>query len=122
MPRNEASLESDDLVSTSICRKRCFYFPEEYEGSIGAATVGTMSKTVEASGLQHVGDSPEGSVGLGDADSVVERQTKSLVSVVTALILEQVRLDILEDGEEHAAGLVSGDTAARAGDALGDRG
>ena len=52
----------------------------------------------------------------------MERQAKSLVSVVTALILEQVRLDILEDGEEHAAGLVSGDTAARAGDALGDRG
>ena len=38
MPRNEASLESDDLVSTSICRERRFYFPEEYEGSIGAVT------------------------------------------------------------------------------------
>ena len=39
------------------------------------------------------------------------------MSVVAALILEQVLLDIPDDGEEGAAGCVGRDTAARAVDA-----
>ena len=50
----------------------------------------------------------------------MERQAESLVSVVTALVLEQVVLDVLEDGEEHTASLVSSDTAAGASDTLRD--
>ena len=42
--------------------------------------------------------------------------------VIAALVLEQVVLDVLEDGEENTAGLVSCDTAAGASDTLRDRG
>ena len=52
----------------------------------------------------------------------MECQAESLVRVVTALVLEQVGLDVLEDGEENTAGLVSCDTAAGASDTLRDRG
>lgn len=44
------------------------------------------------------------------------------MGVVTALVVEQVRLDVLKDGEKYTARLVGGNTAARAGYALGDRG
>ena len=40
--------------------------------------------------------------------------------VVAALVLEEVRLDVLEDGEEDTACLVSSDTAAGASDTLRD--
>ena len=44
------------------------------------------------------------------------------MSVVTALVLEQVGLDILKDREEGAAGCVGSNTAAGAGYALRDCG
>ena len=50
----------------------------------------------------------------------MECQAESLVSVVTALVLEQVGLDILKDREEGAAGCVGSNTAAGAGYALRD--
>ena len=60
---------------------------------------------------------PERRISLRDADSVVERQAQSLVSVVAAFILEQILLDIPDDREEGAARRVGRDTAAGAVDA-----
>ena len=65
---------------------------------------------------------PDRGVVQGEADGIVEGQAESLVGVVTALVVEQVRLDVLKDGEKYTARLIGGDTAARAGYALGDRG
>ena len=42
------------------------------------------------------------------------------MGVVAALILEEVGLNVLEDGEENAARLIGCNTAARAGYALRD--
>ena len=39
------------------------------------------------------------------------------MSVVTALVLEEVLLDVTEDGEQHAASLVGRHTAAGTSDA-----
>ena len=47
----------------------------------------------------------------------MERQSKSLMRIVATLVLEKVRLDVLQDWEENAASLVSRDTSARAVDA-----
>ena len=58
----------------------------------------------------------------GETDGVVEGQAESLMRVIAALVLEQVVLDVLEDGEENTAGLVSSDTAAGASDTLRNRG
>ena len=44
------------------------------------------------------------------------------MGVVAALILEEVGLNVLEDGEENAARLIGCNTAARAGYALRDCG
>ena len=63
---------------------------------------------------------PERRVSLGDADSVVECQPESFVRVVTTLVLEEIGLDILENGEEHTARLIRRHAAARAGNAFGD--
>ena len=53
----------------------------------------------------------------------MESQTKRLVDLLAALAaVEQVRLNVLEDGEEHAAGLVGRHAAIGASDALGDGG
>lgn len=64
---------------------------------------------------------PDGRVVLREPDGVVEGETEGLVDLLTALpAVEEVRLDVLKDGEEHAARRMSGDVAVGAGDALGD--
>ena len=50
----------------------------------------------------------------------MECQSKSLVRVVATLVLEEIGLDILENGEEDTARLVSRYAAAWAGNAFGD--
>ena len=50
----------------------------------------------------------------------MECQSKSLVRVVAALVLEEIGLDILENGEENTARLISRYAAAWAGNAFGD--
>ena len=57
-----------------------------------------------------------------DTNGVVEGETERFVSLLTALAaVEEVRLDVLEDGEEHAASLVGRHAAIGASDALGER-
>ena len=50
----------------------------------------------------------------------MECQSKSLVRVVATLVLEEIGLDILENGEEDTARLVGRDVTVGAGNALGD--
>ena len=57
-----------------------------------------------------VGENDHGSIGTvsnevrqGEADRVVERQAEGLVDVLTALAIEQVRLQVVQEREEHAA-------------------
>ena len=53
----------------------------------------------------------------------MECETERLVYLLAALAaVEQVRLDVLEDGEEYTAGLVGRHAAIGASDALGDGG
>lgn len=64
---------------------------------------------------------PNGRVVLREPDGVVEGQTERLVDLLTALsAVEEVRLDVLKNREEHAARRMGGDVAVGAGDALGD--
>lgn len=60
---------------------------------------------------------PEGGVGLGNTNCIVERDTKRLVDVVAALVLEHVVLKVLKDREEDTARFVGRDTAVGTVDA-----
>ena len=41
--------------------------------------------------------------GKGETNSIVEGQTEGLVDVLTALTVEKIRLQVIKEGEEHAA-------------------
>lgn len=54
-------------------------------------------------------------------DGIVEGEAEGLVRLFATLAaIEQVRLDVLEDGEEYAARLVGRDVTVGAGNALGN--
>ena len=59
----------------------------------------------------------------GEADSIVEGQTKGLVHILTtSSAVEEVRLEVVEAREEDAARLVGRDIAVGARNALRDGG
>ena len=59
--------------------------------------------------------------GWGEGDGIVEGQTKCVVCFVTALVVEQIVLKIVTDGEERAAGRICGGVhAVGASDTFGD--
>ena len=98
---------------------------EDSDGAISTST--TENQSVSGWTKQCIGkrlDTPEGTCGLdggGDTDGVVESETERLVHLFSALAsVEQVCLDVIKDGEEHAARLMGSDVAISAGDALRD--
>lgn len=120
MSANEGSLRVDDVVDASICVEERLGVRKDDHGSVGAGAAWMLATCMYMTRRRCV---PNGSVAPGDTDGVVESQTKRLVRLLATLAaIEQVRLDVLEDGEEHTARFVSRDVAVGAGNALGDGG
>lgn len=86
MASDERLLEGHDLVRASIRGERRLDVAEYNE-----RTVGTTAMMEELSIMPSLHDRiglPKGSVGLGDANGVVEREPESFVCVVATLILK----------------------------------
>lgn len=71
------------VVDTRILRERKLNIPEDDHGTICTVAL----------------ECPR----LGEADSVVEGQTKRLMGIFTALILEEICLQIISEREEYTA-------------------
>ncbi len=96
---DERRLFADDLVHTIVRVEVRLNVSEDGNRAVCAST----SKLASPSN------------GGRDADSVVEGEAEGLVDLLTAFAtVEEVGLDVLEDGEEGAAGRVCGDLAAGA--------
>ena len=115
---DEALFEGDDLVGASVCRELSLNASKNNEGTVGAATLNSVSK--RESCREDEMQLPEGRVGLGNTNRIVERQPERLMSVVTALVVEEVGLDVLKNREEYTASLVGGNAATGTGDAFGN--
>lgn len=105
MAGDEGCLLADDLVHTVVGVEVRLDVGENGNGAVRASTTEDT----------RLGD------GGGDADGVVEGEAEGLVDLLTALAaVEQVRLDVVDDGEERAAGRVRGDLAGGARHTAGE--
>ena len=104
---NEWLLNTDDIVDTAVGVEGGLDGVEGYEGTISSATTE----------LALLGE------GRGETDGVVEGETKGLVDLFTTFTtVEEVLLDVIEDGEQDTAGCVSSGPAVSTGGLLDESG
>lgn len=112
----------DNLVEADVGVEGGLGLGKEHDRAVGtSAAVYAVRPDSAKSSVKHV---PElsGRLESGrERDGVVEREAESLVGLVSALVEEQVVLELVADGEEVAARRVgSGVDAVRAGDTPGE--
>ena len=103
-PLLEGPERLDDLIKTDVRVESGLNVREDHDGTISSAT--TMSEVVRLKDTSEAQNVPELALGLhswGDGNGVVESETESLVSLITALVVEHVVLQIVANGEQSAA-------------------
>lgn len=105
MAGDEGRLLADDLVHTVVGVEIGLDICEDGNGAVRASAAE---------------DTRLGNGGR-DADGIVEGEAEGLVDLLTTLAaIEQVRLDVVDDWEERAAGRVRGDLAGGARHTAGE--
>ena len=112
MPRDEGGVLHDDLVDTNARMEVGLDGRKDGDRAVSAsATAGgnLLSHRATTDDRQHLPEYALFHVGNGDTDGVVEGQAKGLVRIFTALAaVEQVRLDVVANGEKGAARRIRG--------------
>lgn len=92
VPSDEWLLDVDNVIDTTVGVEGSLDFVEGYEGTVSSATT----------------ELALGSESGGETNGIVEGETKRLVHLLTTLAtVEEVLLNIVEDGEQGTAGCVS---------------